>query len=72
MAGLAPTKDGVRVRLAQRNSGVTDGPFTESKEVIGGWVGLRATEFMSCTGNSWSECEGKSEVPVVLEQSTDP
>src|SRR2546430_16662439 len=34
--GLLPSKDGVRVRLANGKITVTDGPFAESKEVIGG------------------------------------
>jgi hypothetical protein len=34
--GLLPSKDGVRVRLAKGKLTVTDGPFTESKEIIGG------------------------------------
>ncbi|MEV7088978.1 YciI family protein [Streptomyces sp. NPDC093085] len=44
-AGLTPTSDGVRVR--QDKSGkitVTDGPFTESKEVIGGYAVLQAKD----------------------------
>src|SRR2546423_9321538 len=36
--GLFPSKDGVRVRLANGKITVTDGPFSESKEVIGGWA----------------------------------
>ena len=39
--GLLPSKDGVRVRLANGKITVTDGPFTESKEVIGGWAILQ-------------------------------
>src|SRR3981189_2839459 len=35
--GLLPSKDGVRVRLANGKITVTDGPFSETKEVIGGW-----------------------------------
>ena len=34
--GLLPSKDGVRLRLANGKITVTDGPFSESKEVIGG------------------------------------
>src|SRR3989449_6799657 len=34
--GLLPSKDGVRVRLANGKITVTDGPFSETKEVIGG------------------------------------
>src|SRR5688572_7848493 len=40
--GLLPSKDGVRVRLANGKLAVTDGPFSESKEVIGGWAILKA------------------------------
>ena len=36
-AGLKPTKDGFRVRLDRRQLVVTDGPFTESKELIAGF-----------------------------------
>jgi len=39
--GLLPSKDGVRVRLANGKISVTDGPFSESKEVIGGVFFLR-------------------------------
>src|ERR1700737_1271282 len=39
--GLLPSKDGVRVRLANGKITVTDGPFTEAKEVIGGWAILK-------------------------------
>src|SRR5438477_12188736 len=54
--GLLPSKDGVRVRLENGKITATDGPFSESKEVIGGWAILKvdskdealriATEFM--------------------------
>ncbi len=36
--GLLPSKEGVRVRLASGKITVTDGPFSESKEIIGGWA----------------------------------
>ena len=35
-AGLRPTSEGTRIRLSGGKLSVTDGPFTESKEVIGG------------------------------------
>jgi hypothetical protein len=39
MAGLAPTAKGARMRLSSGKVTVTDGPFTEAKEVIGGaWI----------------------------------
>ena len=36
-AGLTPTSDGSRVTWEGGQLSVTDGPFTESKEVIGGY-----------------------------------
>ena len=33
-AGLRPTSEGVRVRLRNGRLSMTDGPFTETKEVI--------------------------------------
>jgi hypothetical protein len=70
--GLLPSKDGVRVRLANGKITVTDGPFSESKEVIGGWAILEAatkedvirmaTEFMELHRRHWPGFEGESEV----------
>lgn len=37
-AGLTPTAEGTRVRWEGGKLTVTDGPFTESKEVIGGYA----------------------------------
>jgi len=70
--GLLPSKDGARVRLAKGKITVTDGPFSESKEVIGGWAILEAktraealrvaTEFMELHRKHWPDFEGESEV----------
>ncbi len=40
--GCLPTSLGARVRQANGKVTVTDGPFTESKEVIGGFAMLQA------------------------------
>lgn len=40
--GCCPTAAGARVRISGSNISVTDGPFTESKEVIGGLAILNA------------------------------
>jgi hypothetical protein len=40
--GCLPTALGARVRLADGKVTVTDGPFTESKEVVGGFALLEA------------------------------
>ena len=37
-AGLKPSVDGFRVSVAGGRIGVTDGPFVETKEVIGGYA----------------------------------
>jgi hypothetical protein len=36
--GLFPTSAGARVRLAGGKITVTDGPFTEAKEIVGGYA----------------------------------
>jgi len=41
-AGLAPTAQGKRVRLRSGRISVIDGPFTETKEVVGGYAMLDA------------------------------
>jgi hypothetical protein len=41
--GCMPSATGARVRLSNGKLSVTDGPFTESKEVIGGLALLRAS-----------------------------
>src|SRR5687768_2371626 len=37
-AGLKPTKDGIRIRQKNGKLSVTDGPFTEAKEIVGGYA----------------------------------
>ncbi len=67
-AGLRPTTEGVRVRQRNGKQSVTDGPFTETKEVIGGFAILEAKSmehaveltkrFLHVHGNEWDvECE---------------
>jgi hypothetical protein len=70
--GLAPSRDGFRMRLANGKLTITDGPFVESKELIGGWAILKAdsraeilrltTEFMELHRTYWPEFEGECEV----------
>jgi hypothetical protein len=40
--GLAPTAKGARVSFAAGKPSVTDGPFTEAKELIGGYWLIQA------------------------------
>ena len=68
-AGLRPTSEGVRVRLHRGGRlTVLDGPFTETKEVIGGYAILEAQSlaeaveltrrFLQVHGVDWNvECE---------------
>ena len=80
--GLLPSKDGFRLRLAKRAVTVIDGPFTESKEVIGGWAILNvsskeeavriATEFMELHHKYWPEFEGESEVRPMFDPGMGP
>ena len=80
--GLLPSKDGARVRLAKGKITVTDGPFTETKEVIGGWAILKvdsraeamriATEFMELHRKYWPEFEGESEVRPMFDPGQGP
>ena len=67
-AGLRPTSEGVRLRNDHGKLSRTDGPFTESREVIGGYAILKAdslaeaiklTErFLEVHGDEWNvECE---------------
>jgi hypothetical protein len=67
-AGLRPSSEGTRVRLRQGQLSAVDGPFTESKEVVGGFAILEAESmqqaieltkrFLRVHGDEWDiECE---------------
>ena len=67
-AGLRPTAEGARVRLRQGKLSTVDGPFTETKEVVGGFAILEAgslreaieltRQFLKIHGDTWDiECE---------------
>jgi hypothetical protein len=70
------------VRLAKDEINVKDGPFTESKEVIGGWAILNAetkaeavriaTEFMELHRIHWPGFEGESEVRPMFDPGMGP
>ena len=79
-AGLAPTSTSARVRLSGRKVSVIDGPFTETKEVVGGFLLVQvpsmtdaielATRFMDIHLRQWPEFEASVEVrPVEGEPS---
>ncbi|MEV5608230.1 YciI family protein [Streptomyces sp. NPDC052225] len=47
-AGLTPSSQGKRVHYEKGEITVTDGPFTESKEVIGGYALLQTKDEAEC------------------------
>ena len=74
-AGLKATAEGFRVRSSGNRLKVTDGPFTESKEVVGGYAMIEvasreealkvAREFMELHRVHWPAFEGECEVRPV-------
>jgi hypothetical protein len=71
-AGLKPTNFATRVSLRSGKVKVTDGPFSESKEIIGGYALINAKsdtdavdlakKFMDLHREHWPEFEGDCEV----------
>jgi hypothetical protein len=43
-AGLTPTSEGTRITWSRGKLSYTDGPFTETKEVVGGYAILQAKD----------------------------
>ncbi|GHC35906.1 YciI family protein [Aidingimonas halophila] len=78
-AGLQPLAKGTRVRLAGGEISVTDGPFTETKEVVGGYALIEAKthadavalarQFMELHRIHWPEFEGESELRPLEESA---
>ena len=74
--GLAPTAQSTRVRISKGQLTVTDGPFTEAKEVIGGYAQFElkskqeaidgAVRFMELHRKYWPEWEGETEVRQIF------
>ena len=70
--GLGPTALGARVRLSGGQVKVIDGPFTEAREIIGGYAQFElpsreeavkaAVAFMELHKKYWPEWEGETEV----------
>lgn len=79
--GLKPTATGARIRSANGKLVTTDGPFTEAKEVIGGFTILNlasrqealeaAREFMELHRVHWPKWEGEVEVREMYEEADD-
>ncbi len=79
--GLHPTASGARMRITHGNIVQTDGPFTESKEVIGGFsiydVASKeealeeARTFMELHRAYWPTWEGEVEIRLMYEAEDD-
>lgn len=77
-AGLKGTKDGFRVSSSGGKLKITDGPFAESKEIVGGFALVNVTshrealdlarEFMELHRIHWPEFDGICEVRPFEEQ----
>lgn len=71
-AGLQPTSAGTRIGLRGGKIKVTDGPFSESKEIVGGYAIVEAKskeeavemarQFMELHRIHWPAFEGECEV----------
>jgi hypothetical protein len=78
-AGLQPTSAGARVRLKDRTITVVDGPFTESKEIVGGYAIMDAKSreealtlarrFMELHLKHWPAFEGECELRPFEEEA---
>jgi hypothetical protein len=74
--GLAPTAMSSRVRLSGGEMAILDGPFTETKEVVGGYAVMEfdsreaavqsAVEFMELHRKYWPGWEGETEVRQIF------
>jgi len=77
--GLLPSAMGARVRLSGGKLSVTDGPFTEAKEVIGGYAVYQlkskqeaiewTSRFMQLHKDHWKGWEGESEIRQIFDAS---
>lgn len=75
--GLRPTSTGARVRISGGQLTVTDGPFAEAKEVVGGYAQFEfkskkeavesAIGFMDLHRKYWPGWEGETEVREMFE-----
>jgi hypothetical protein len=76
LGALLPTAAGVRMRLSGGKITVSDGPFAEAKEVVGGYAFLEAASREEAIAGAermlevhrryWPEWEGEVEIrPVV-------
>jgi len=79
--GLKPTSSGARMRITNGKLITTDGPFTESKEVIGGFSIFNfaskeealeeARRFTELHRVHWPNWEGEIEIREMYEEADD-
>ena len=79
--GLHPTSSGARLRITKGKIETTDGPFTESKEVIGGFSIYNlaskeealeeARKFTELHRVHWPNWEGEIEIRQMYEEEDD-
>jgi hypothetical protein len=80
--GLLPSAMGARVRVSNGRITVTDGPFTEAKEVVGGYAvyDVKSKEeaiewtkrFMELHKQHWNGWEGESEIRQIMDFGSAP
>jgi hypothetical protein len=51
--GISPTSEGVKISLSNGDYTVVDGPFTEAKELVGGWALMECRDLEEAT--EWSK-----------------
>jgi hypothetical protein len=77
--GLKPTSSATRIRIEKGKLTISDGPFTEAKEVVGGWAIMQGSskaevlavsrKFMELHQQYWPGWEGASELYEIEEYS---
>ena len=66
--GLKPTAKGARVKFRRGKPTVTDGPFTESKEVIAGYCLIQVASLQEAIDwvKRWPAVDGDGEVEIEI------
>ena len=82
MGGLMPSAGGSRIRMKGGRLTVTDGPYAEAKEVIGGFAifdtkdkdeaMVWANRFMALHLEHWPEWEGECEIRQMFAEGDGP
>lgn len=77
MGGLMPSAASSKIRISEHRMTITDGPFTEAKEIVGGFAVYDvqskgeamawARRFMELHLEHWPEWEGETEIRPLME-----